>query len=194
MSFSNRGWLIGCAAAVVLSLSSPAHAVTVFCSLAGDGIAGFSLTTANASTCVGTGSPNDINNGVPATLPGYTLLDKSDDGTTGTAGWLNAIVLTGAGTPSGTFSINVGAGYTSLVLAFRDGQDHEDGYGAFLLGNLTGSWAIINPAQNLSHMTLYGVAASAVPGPIVGAGLPGLVIAVGGFVAWTRRRKATSAA
>jgi hypothetical protein len=36
--------------------------------------------------------------------------------------------------------------------------------------------------------------AAAVPGPIVGAGLPGLVMALSGFVAWRRRRNQAAAA
>jgi|1185.fasta_scaffold90046_1 hypothetical protein len=36
--------------------------------------------------------------------------------------------------------------------------------------------------------------AAAVPGPIVGAGMPGLVMALGGFVAWRRRRNQAAAA
>jgi LPXTG-motif cell wall-anchored protein len=35
---------------------------------------------------------------------------------------------------------------------------------------------------------------ASVPGPMVGAGLPGLVMALAGFVAWRRRRNQAAAA
>jgi hypothetical protein len=53
--------------------------------------------------------------------------------------------------------------------------------------------ALIDNAKTLSYYRLHkhGVQDQVftVPGPMVGAGIPGLVIAFGGFVAWYRRRR-----
>jgi len=204
--------LFVCAAfTLCVGASSNANAslVTTYCHDGpdlGSADLGFSLTTDPGSPCVSgeDQDANDINNGVPAAFAGYTLLDKSDDTTTGVTGWTTATTFTG--TTNGTFTITPGAGYllTTLILAFRDGAPHEDGYGAFLLSALTGSWAIINPPQNLSHFTLYGQACltSGCPNPGGGPGgdtplpaaFPLLGSALGGmgFWSWLRKRKAAA--
>lgn len=43
------------------------------------------------------------------------------------------------------------------------------------------------------QIDFVGVSPAAVPVPIVGAGLPGIVMALGGFVAWRRRRNQLAA-
>jgi uncharacterized protein (TIGR03118 family) len=89
------------------------------------------------------------------------------------------------GTFMGTIPINVGVGNTPGGLwALEFGTGGSNG---------TPNTLFFNDEINGINGTMDGLfGAISVPGPIAGAGLPGLIVACGGLLGWWRRRKKTA--
>ena len=98
-------------------------------------------------------------------------------------------------------------GSTIGVLDFADGMDPathlaDRGYLGFttqqpvITGfqwDTTGGGSLNTGFSNLSAFPPNGAGPVAVPGPIAGAGIPGLILACGGLLGWMRRRKQAAA-
>ena len=167
----------------VMALASEAEAATVSCG--GDVMV--TLTTSAAGTCNVTGNGNSLN-GIndPINTGGYLTLD-----TTTTSGLVPLTISLGN---SGTFSFLASALYTDYVLGLQTSPSNpKPDYFSFNLpaGVVSGSYSINDTGTSATGAVLYGhlvTSASPVPGPIVGAGLPGVVMALGGLLVWRRRR------
>ena len=168
--------------------ANAAEAALVTCPTGGSG-ATITLTTSIVATCSLSGNGNNItgsNDVINNLAPTYLTLD-----TTATVG---LVPLTFSGTTSGSFSFT-GTGYQDFILGIQTstGQPQPD-YFSFILpsGITSGDWLLTGSETQVTRALLYGHVA-AVPGPIMGAGLPGLMLAGGGFLAWWRRKRKAAA-
>ena len=87
------------------------------------------------------------------------------------------------------------AAYGSLVGQIGSGAFFLVGTNFSGTANATGQLSLYYWDENNGDNTgsiAATISASAVPGPIVGAGLPGVVMALGGLIAWRRRRMAAA--
>lgn len=172
----------------LLAAVSAANAATVSC---GGAVMVTLTTTSTAGTCNSIGNGNILNgNNDPVNTAGYLTLD-----TTSTSGLVALAITLGN---SGAFSFVASSLYTDYVLGIQTtAAAPKPDYFAFNLplGVVSGSYSINDAGTSATAAVLYGhlvASASPVPGPIVGAGLPGLVMALGGLIAWRRRRRAAA--
>lgn len=171
------------AATLLLAVASGADAATVTCPGGGTGVT-VTLTTSSAATCDLSGNGNSLTGtNDPINMEGYVTLDA-----TFTVGLLT---LTIPAANSGNFSFTTSPTYTSYVLGLQTSTPAPTpDYFAFDIpdGVTQGSFSISDTGTRVIGAVLYGKLASPVPGPMVGAGLPGLIAAFGGLLAWRRRR------
>jgi hypothetical protein len=86
------------------------------------------------------------------------------------------------------------AGGSTITSTFTETEAQAAAFQTFSPLGFVGLASLTFSADNNFALDNIALAASPVPGPIVGAGLPGLVMALGGLVVLSRRRRNQAAA
>jgi hypothetical protein len=180
------GFMIA-AAAAALAFTSPAHAAFYSASCTGSGTTTL-VCTFNASVdgnlFIDTDAV-DVNvsgtvTGATETFTGGTASGSTVDTTAANVDGIGTFnvrdKLTGSPPTADTVILTI-TGSTNLALAPNNDN------------NIFGAHICLNGEAGGGCTTTFFTTPTGVPGPIVGAGLPGLVMACGGLVALARRRR-----
>jgi hypothetical protein len=136
-----------------------------------------SNTTAAHIHCCQTMPGTNQNEGVATTVPTFPAVDGSPGFPLG---------VTFGTFSSGVYDLTQPLIYNPAFVTMEGGLSQAE---AALIAGIEGGATYFNIHTSINPGGEIRGELTAVPGPIVGAGLPGLLLASGGLLAWWRRRK-----
>jgi hypothetical protein len=153
-----------------------------------------SLTPSAPNIIGGTNFDGTLNYAAPITASFFTTANPLLLATTSSVSVLGDLYGLGYGTVTLTAFDYLG----HFLAQTSDTDDKTLGNGPVLSLNIAGIHSVTFSSSTgtagFDNFQFGELTAAPVPGPMVGAGLPGLVMALGGFVAWRRRRNQVAAA